>query len=189
MSSDNPDRVMLDIETLGTEPGAALLSVAAVEFRPTAFDGDDAILDTVHQSVSITSCQDVGLHIDAETLEWWMGQGYARRQLTGGLNVDAVLANLAAFIDERGDDCEIWANSPAFDCQMLAHAYDVVGSDNLPWDYWQTRDVRTLKALPQWPDDLEREGVEHDALDDAKYQARATARTLAQIQEVSDDAE
>lgn len=167
------DRVMLDIETLGTDPGAAILSIGAV-----AFDLDGPTGATFHQSVDVRSCQTYGLEIDAETLVWWLGQDAAAREvLDGGDDLSAVLKALAAWWPD--DAAEVWANSPAFDCQLLAEAHLAVGLEP-PWAYYETRDVRTIRALPVAVE-IDHEGTAHDALDDARHQAREVAATLAEV--------
>lgn len=73
------DRVMVDIETLGVEPGAAIVSIGAVRFGPGGLG------ETFERSIDLKSCEFRGLQIDAETLEWWLNQGeVAREQLIGG---------------------------------------------------------------------------------------------------------
>lgn len=83
-----------------------------------------------------------------------------------------------AIVDQShfGDADEIWANSPSFDCDILAAAYDAVGR-TAPWDYWEERCFRTLKNLPGAVD-VEHGGDEHNALDDAVHQAERTLRIL-----------
>jgi len=83
------DRIMLDIETLGTDPGATIVSIGAV-----AFDADGPG-DEFRAAVSPTSCQRHGLSIDAETLEWWLTQdAAAREQLRGGADLETALEDL-----------------------------------------------------------------------------------------------
>lgn len=169
--SDDRERVMLDIETLGLEPGMAILSIGAVKFSR------DGLGETFDRSISLTSCQDAGLTIDAETLEWWLEQEKAAREvLTGGDALGHVLADFRAFY---GDADEIWAYSPQFDCTILGHAYEAF-DESPPWTYKDERDCRTLAALPVWPD-MEQRGVEHDALDDAIYQAEQTVEALRSL--------
>jgi DNA polymerase III epsilon subunit-like protein len=155
--------IMLDIETLGTEPGAAIISIGAV-----AFDREDGITDEFFRSVSLADCQAHGLEIDAETLSWWLNQpAQAREQLHGGLDLESSLRKLTAFVE--GADA-VWANSPAFDCVLLRDAYDAVGL-SCPWRYYVERDYRTVREeWPSWPD-REQESTEHDGLADARYQA------------------
>ena len=165
------DRVMVDIETLGLDPGAVIVSIGAARF------GAGELGETFYRSVSLESCQEHGLKIDAGTLEWWLGQDEtAQLQLTGGDALDEVLR---AFADWYGDADEIWANSPSFDCELLSTAFDRVGIE-VPWDFWAERDFRTLKELP-CAVETEHDGTEHDALDDAKHQAYVAAATLKQL--------
>ena len=172
MSGEGGNRVMLDIETLGTEQGCAILSIGAVRF------GLDGHGDEFYRSVDLESCQDAGLEIDANTLEWWLGQDDAvTGVLTGGDNLADVLEDFSSFY---GTSDEIWAFSPSFDCDILAAAYDAVGIVP-PWKYYEERCCRTLAALPVWPD-IEQDGDEHDALDDARYQAWQTAEALRALE-------
>jgi hypothetical protein len=63
---------------------------------------------------------------------------------------------------------------------MLEHAFETVGID-APWEFYEERDFRTVKELP-FAANVARDGVEHDALDDAVYQARVVAQTLAAVE-------
>ncbi|MFP4218806.1 MAG: 3'-5' exonuclease, partial [Salinarchaeum sp.] len=166
------ERVMVDIETLGIEPGAAVLSIGAVTFDT------DGIGAQFHRSIDLQSCQDAGLAIDAETLQWWLDQdGDARAVLTGG---DPLADVLAAFTEFVPEDAEVWANGPQFDCEHLEAAYAAVDMD-APWTFRDERDVRTVRALPVAPD-VEQDGTEHDALDDAVYQARIVGEALNRLE-------
>jgi len=164
-------RVMVDIETLGTERGAAIVSIGAVRFTT------NGVGETFHRSISLKSCEDAGLTVDAETLEWWLTQSdETKEQLVGGDSLRAVLGGFSEWYN--GAD-EIWANSPSFDCELLEAAYDAVGLEE-PWEFWEERDVRTIESLPI-ASDLKHQGVEHDARDDAVHQARVVAKTLGAI--------
>jgi len=165
-----PTRLMLDIETLGTEPGCAICSIGAVVFST------DGLSDRETWSVDIASCQSLGMRIDAETLHWWLDQSPTVRELRGGEELPQVLHEFAGFTREADAD-EIWANSPSFDCEILADAYGRVDIEQ-PWDYWDERCFRTLKNLPGAAD-IDRQGDHHDALDDAAHQARVASATLA----------
>lgn len=164
------DRVMLDIETLGLEPGAAIISIGACRFRP----GDGVVGETFYVEVDTRSCREAGLHVDDDTFEWWQKQDSEVAPLDGDIALPDALARLKHYI---GDADEIWANSPSFDCEMLETAYGAVGV-NEPWEYHQERDVRTLRSLPNAVE-VEMNGREHHALDDAVHQAREVAATIA----------
>lgn len=162
---------MVDIETLGTDPGAAILSIGAVTFDETG------ILDEFYRTIDLESCQKAGLEIDANTLKWWMRQDESVRDvLLDGDPLRGVLNDFKAFYPE---DAEVWANSPSFDCAMLEVAFETVGLTE-PWSFKDTRDVRTLRSLP-CSVDVTMEGDEHDALDDARYQARVVSKTLQSL--------
>lgn len=165
------DRVMIDIETLGLNAGSAILSIGAVRFDT------EGLGDTFERNVSLESCEDAGLTIDAGTLEWWLSQdGDVQHVLTGGVNLEDALNDLSRFY---GEAAEVWAYSPAFDCKHLEAAYNAVGSIQ-PWEYYEQRDCRTLLNLPVAVE-MEQEGNEHDALDDAIYQAKQVSETLRRI--------
>lgn len=62
---------------------------------------------------------------------------------------------------------------------MLEHAGEKVGVP-MPWDFYQERDVRTLDSLPHSVE-IEQDGTEHNALDDALYQARVASAILTEL--------
>ena len=162
-------RVMLDLETLGLNPGCVILSVGAAEFDV------DGVGETFYRSISLDSCDKVGLEIDAGTLEWWLDQDEnVQDQLVGGESLGDVLEDFAVFY---GYADEIWANAPSFDCEILEAAYEAANAP-VPWEFYQERCYRTLKNLPGAVD-VERNGDHHDALDDAVHQAERASRTLA----------
>lgn len=165
------DRVMVDIETLGLEPGAAILSIGAVRFDAGQLG------ETFYAEVSLESCQDAGLTIDAGTLEWWLSQeSDAQAVITGGESLGKVLPRFKSWY---GDADEIWANSPSFDCEHLERAFAAVDMTE-PWTFGEERDYRTLASLSVAPD-IEHEGTAHDALDDAEHQAHVAAAALKRL--------
>lgn len=171
-------RLMVDIESLGTDPGAAILSIGAVPFDTDGVD-DDAGFYVV---VDLRSCEDAGLSIDADTLLWWFDQSdEAKSVLSGGGDLGESLEAFADFVDDVDPD-EVWANSPSFDCRLLGAAFDAIDAD-VPWSYWEERDLRTLKNLPGVGDPFPAndDAVEHDAFDDAVVQARAASTVLRSV--------
>ena len=170
---DSSERVMVDIETLGIEPGSAILSIGAVRF------GIDGLGEELYHEISLKSCQEAGLEIDADTLEWWLDQDDAvAGVLTGGDPLGEILARFRLWYHAHDFD-EIWAKSPSFDCEQLEVAFDAVGLTE-PWQFRDERDVRTLQSLP-CAVEIEMDGDEHDALDDAKYQARIVSEAIRSL--------
>lgn len=160
--------VMVDLETLGREAGAAILSIGAVTFDR------EGVHDTFYRNIDLETCEQAGLTVETSTLAWWLDQGEeAQDVLRGGGNLEDALNDFADFYDDAE---EIWANSPSFDCEILGHAYDALGIEQ-PWGFREERDYRTLRELPGavWVD---RQGTHHNALDDAKHQAKKVVLTL-----------
>jgi hypothetical protein len=172
-----PCRVMVDIETVGLDTGSAIVEIGAV-----VFDYRD-LGDTFHRSVSLTSSQEHGLTVDADTVEWWLGENpeVAPEVLVGGDDLERALAQFGTWLREADAD-EVWANSPAFDLEQLEYAAEQVGIE-MPWAFYEERDLRTLKAVPHGvdTDDIEHEGTEHTALNDAIHQAWVAAAILADL--------
>lgn len=171
---------MVDIETLGLEPGCIILSIGAVEFNA------NGIGDEFYRNIDIESCQDAGLTIDAGTLDWWMKQDdEVKKVLTGGDSLEDALSEFNNFyygtISGMEKASEIWANSPSFDCEILDAAYQAVGKES-PWKYYNERCFRTLNNLPIMTNP-EQEGNKHDALDDARHQANIASLRLHKLYE------
>lgn len=171
--ADNFDRAMVDIETLGTKPGCVIISIGAVRFTI-----DDGVTDELFVSVDAESCETHGLEIDAQTLQWWLDQSTtAQQQLFGGEELERALRDLRSFV--AGCE-ETWANSPSFDLEILADAYDRVGIST-PWSFWEERDYRTCRAVLEWPE-KEQTGTAHNALDDARHQAESLIKALKEAE-------
>lgn len=170
--------VMLDLETMGNGPQAAIVAIGAVEFDPAAQE----IGRSFYRVVDLASSVRAGGVMDAGTVMWWLGQSdEARRAL---LATDTVTLNeaLREFYDWAGvcahwKDLRVWGNGAAFDNVILASAYRACGLQ-LPWQFWNDRCYRTLKALHPGVT-VPREGVHHNALDDATHQAKHLLAILA----------
>ena len=160
-------RVMVDIETLGTDPGAVIVSLGAVRF------GNGRDRETYFESIDPKSATNAGLEIDAKTLEWWLERNERQQaQLRGGYPLEHVLTDFNEFV--AGAE-ELWANSPSFDLAIIKAAMDAV-EITPSWEFYQERDFRTLKNLPGRPQ-IEQEN-KHHALADAEYQATVAEEML-----------
>lgn len=171
---------MLDLETLGTKPGCAILSIGAVRMK------DFRIVDSFYQTIDAKSCQKHGLSIDADTLNWWMSQPEKARleAFKGESGLEFALQEFDAWVigyntasfppDHIIKNTFMWGNAPSFDCAILSHIYiKMFGGICKPWRYFNERCYRTMKNV--FPDKHlipEREGTHHNALDDAKFQAQ-----------------
>lgn len=157
---------MLDIETAGSEPGSAILSIGACYF------GDDGVGDTFYRPVQLFSSLMAGLTVTTDALAWWRRQSpqviAATQPLQGVVTLAEALDSFAAFIDGAA---ALWAKGPDFDCVVLGAAYRALG-ERQPWTFSHTRDVRTIMALAGPVECPRRDGaMEHHALSDAIEQA------------------
>ena len=165
------ERCMVDIETLGLEPGCIVLSIGAVYFDK------DGLYNEFYRNIDMESCDDIGLEVEVSTLQWWLEQEKeAQECLIGGVPIEEALYDLKDFCE---DVQEVWANSPSMDCSVLEAAYEAVDM-NEPWEYHEERCFRTLENMSggRLP---EQEGVAHNALDDAKHQARVASVILQDL--------
>ena len=154
--------VMIDIEALGLEPTACILSIGAAHT-----DGS-----TFYTNVDLDSCLARGMTVTGSTVLWWMRQSDEARAIFSekGVPVETALFQLGAFISRGGGEDEIvYANGVTYDISILASAYNACKID-IPWKYWNVRDFRTLKH--QYPEIAAPtfKGVKHNALSDALYQ-------------------
>lgn len=184
--------IMVDLETLGTAPGSAILSIGAVYFEPAGAAlpplAEMPERHRFYQTVDLQSAVDHGLTIDAGTVMWWLGQeAGARAALTEQkpLELSHTLRMFNSFVsslchpmaDEgRGGPPVIWGHGAAFDPVLLEAAYRACRFEP-PWSYKNIRDTRTLFGLVGKP----HIGNDHHALRDAWAQARAVQQAMERI--------
>jgi len=166
--------IMFDLETMGKLPTAAFTSIGACLFEPHT----DWIGETFHLHVSLENATRAGLTTDASTILWWLDQDDAARRtvVLGQLDAAPLITALEAFAAFVPAGAEIWCNGNSFDFPILAHAYHVAGMET-PWQYFNERDLRTLKGLNKGAR-IERGGIHHNALDDAIHQAKLVQHIL-----------
>lgn len=156
--------IMIDVESLGTRPDAAILSLGAVKFDDKAF----------YASISIDSNLELGRRIQEDTLLWWLKQEIAAQSVFHEEKI-ALPQALEDFSDWVGTgDYEVWSNGADFDIPMVAHAFAQVQMET-PWKFWAGNCVRTYKKLPgakAIASGVPFAGVKHNALADAVHQAQ-----------------
>lgn len=174
VTPEAPCHVMLDLETWGVGNKAAIVSIGACKFNATD------ILDSFHAAVDPVSCQAYGLEIDAETILWWFDpeRDEARRNWLAQERVGLESALLGFQMWCGQNVLAIWGNGSTFDNIILRSAYAAVGLE-YPVRFWQDQCYRTMKY--QAPEvEMVREGVHHNALDDAISQAKHLQAIIAQ---------
>ncbi len=161
--------VMLDLETLGTEPGCVILSIGAVTFDPKGVSYGYQFECNMDAETS----QAIGFTTSPETVAWWSRQSKEARDR---LLIDRVniLTGLESFVqwfrDVQGK--QLWCQGANFDEPILRRALDMLKIP-VPWKYYDVRDTRTAYEIYGFnPKFVKREGTHHSALDDAAYQSK-----------------
>jgi DNA polymerase III epsilon subunit-like protein len=190
---------MVDLETMGTTPGCALVSIGIVAFNPHTANVDEVFTDVgFYTVVNRTSCLDNFLHEDEATKTWWAGQALKYPQAgeaveeyraDAGLPLREALEAMVDYVSNHGypKDAKVYGNGADFDNPILNVAARMVDLE-LPWK-WGNRCYRTLKNLDELlgpsyaAPKLQRVGTYHHALDDAKSQALHLWETLHDIRQ------
>ena len=159
--------VMVDLETIGNDYDGIFTTVGAVTFDPNTGE----LGGVFYAHVNWESAVAAGRTITPGTIKWWMSQcKEARDEITKeGQPLEFVLQSFADYLPK---DPIMWGNGPTFDLGKLENAF---GYYDIPWKYYNTRCVRTIRDLSYKlvsKKDIPFEGVPHNALDDAKHQAR-----------------
>ncbi|WP_435890320.1 3'-5' exoribonuclease domain-containing protein [Escherichia coli] len=167
------DHLMIDLETMGKNPDAPIISIGAIFFDPQTGDVGPEFSKTI-------DLETAGGVIDRDTIKWWLKQSREAQSaiMTDEIPLDDALLQLREFIDENSGDffVQVWGNGANFDNTILRRSYERQGI-TCPWRYYNDRDVRTIVELGKAIDFDARtaipfEGERHNALDDARYQAK-----------------
>jgi hypothetical protein len=166
--------IMCDSETLGTRPGAIVLSVAFVRFS-----------DMAHTTLnlSVPDQEALGCVKDDSTLAWWADQeaktpGAWEAATRNPVPLRDALAHFAAWIAWTGPDPLVWCHGAGFDAPLLEALYHATGIA-CPWNFWSVRDTRTLYDLASVSLRDYAVPPPHVALNDAIGQTRAANAALA----------
>jgi hypothetical protein len=165
--------LMLDLETLGTQPDAAIVSIGACFFDIKS----RAIGPTFNRTIHLSSAVKHGGTMDPSTVLWWLRQGDAARKAIAynGEPIDRALSDFVAWCMQhcRAEDLRPWGNGSSFDITIMETALRRLGIE-LPWKFWNIRCFRTVKSqYPQVKYDVTEKGDEaHNALADAKFQCQ-----------------
>jgi hypothetical protein len=167
--------IMVDLETMGTGPDAAIIAIGAV-----AFDTKGLSNDTFYEVVNLQSSVDLGGVIDSDTVLWWLQQLPEAREefLKPGIHISRALMRFSEWFEDRSGT-NIWGNGAAFDNVILRSAYTRAGIE-APWKFYQDRCFRTIKAMNPLVDTSSwAQGVAHNALSDALWQACYLVKVLS----------
>ncbi|HAV9488827.1 TPA: exonuclease [Escherichia coli] len=165
--------LMIDLETMGKNPDAPINSLAGKFFDPATGEMGPEFSKTI-------DLETAGGVIDRDTIKWWLKQSREAQSaiLTDEIPLDDALLQLREFINENSGEffVQVWGNGANFDNVILRRSYERQEIP-CPWRYTNDRDVRTIVALGLVMDFDARsvitfEGERHNALHDARYQAK-----------------
>ncbi len=166
------DHYSIDLETLDNKPTSAILSIGVQQFDPDT----GKLGGNFYKEIDIDSAIRSGT-VSGSKLAWWAQQTDKARRVFGKENKVALataLDELATWLRGKSIAPIVWGNGSVFDITILEHAYRNGGVGlAIPWHFTNIRDMRTIVdaadlAPTDWP---ARNGVHHNALDDAIYQA------------------
>jgi hypothetical protein len=169
--------VMLDLETLGTQPGCVVLTLGAVKFNPyTRADPGPGLYLRIDADEQIAH----GREVQEDTLQWWMRQADDVREEAlgegGRVSVETMYRDLNRFL--VGVDA-IWCQGPVFDIAILENLYKQYGWPT-PWQFWQIRDSRTIFQVHGDPRIKNKAGL-HNALEDCVSQAQGIQQVFTRL--------
>lgn len=174
----------IDLETLGTAPGATILSIGAARFNRDTGE----VAEPFYCVINIE--KECALSVDPATLKWWLLQSESARLTIAGKDLgaryrslDAALFELTTLVQSGVE--RVWGNGATFDISFLENAYRQK-SMLIPWHYRAPRDMRTIvdaaEGLGFDPKALPFEGTAHRADHDAVHQAKVIAASWRWIQ-------
>ena len=172
-TSGTCDHLMIDLETMGKNPDAPIISIGAIFFDPQTGDMGPEFSKTI-------DLETAGGVIDRDVIKRWLKQSREAQSaiMTDEIPLDDALLQLREFIDENSGEffVQVWGNGANFENTILRRSYERQGIP-CPWRYYNDRDVRTIVELGKAIDFDARtaipfEGERHNALDDARYQAK-----------------
>lgn len=187
-------RIMIDKETLSTQPNAAFISLSAVVMDFDAKTPQESLLNRFNMYVKIDSAfayaESGAGHIDPQTIMWWFrqcdaarmdqanGQDEARDMRDVLVSFNNWVSDVANLYGVHRDRIEIWSCGPMQDQNWLEHAWrdtfpDSVFSHKQAWPWWGVRCGRSfLSTFYKVKEGVANEGTLHVGIDDCCNQAR-----------------
>ncbi|WP_024590522.1 MULTISPECIES: 3'-5' exonuclease [unclassified Pseudoalteromonas] len=182
--------VMLDLETIGQHSNAVIVSIGAVFFNPITGN----IGAEFYQVIDIEDAMKYGT-VDGATLKWWMKKSDEARAIFNDKDTmplkDALLElNDWLYQIEGYKNRIIWGNGATFDNVILSNAYTATKMTKA-WHFSNDRDVRTVVDIGRRLLGIDPKksnkftGKPHNALDDAKHQAKYVSDVFKQLKLVT----
>lgn len=162
---------MIDLETLGTEADCPVIAIGAVFFDA------DGVRDEFYEVLNVEEQIDAGRKASGSTIKWWMGQSDAAKKVfkDGARDTHDGISRFLEFCKRYPvKELKPWGNGSNFDITIIEHLIKDC-EEASPWIFWNIRDLRTFKEdleIFTGKTKVEKKGVNHNALDDARSQAQ-----------------
>jgi hypothetical protein len=164
--------LMIDFETLATNPNAVVLSLGACFFNIETGE----IGNKFYMCFETDDQKKRGRRVDDATLAWWSRQSNAAKKVFTDKKhpVEMVLNEFVKFCLDESKMSLInpWGNGATFDISIIESLFEMY-QIKCPWLYYNVMDLRTYRRFEAKNKKVPKlEGVNHHALDDAINQAQ-----------------
>lgn len=175
--------VMLDLETMSSEPDAAIIAIGAVQFSLR----EEFVIPEIssglafYRTVSLSSSMSLGGKCSGSTILWWMQQDDAARRAVcnpAAIHLSVALSSLNQWMPA---DARVWGDGASFDNVILRYAYKCAEMAP-PWRWSHDRCYRTMKNLHKHILPIEPQ-IKHHAYYDAAVQAEHLTRIYKHIED------
>jgi hypothetical protein len=181
--------VVVDIETLGTQPGCPIIQIGLCGFN--VYDASFTPLISEAYRIPLSAIQGKD-KISGDTLEWWFQQssGAVAEMVSGASGLCATkpteVSMLIAFAQEIAphiQQANLWGNSHSFDLVLIEAALARHGMEK-PWSFRNERCYRTLREELYWVKADPFIGTKHTALHDAYNEAAHLHKLLQELRKL-----
>lgn len=164
--------LMIDFETLGTGADAMVISLGAVFFDIET----QQLGPTFYMAFDVEDQMKKGRVFTKSTLKWWLGQADAAKKVfhEQAKPTELVLKTFSDWVKSNGGKkyTRPWGNGATFDISIIESLFEQFGVE-CPWMYYNIMDLRTFRRFVANGTEVpKKEGTNHNALDDAKNQAK-----------------
>lgn len=174
----HPLATVIDIETCSLETNAKILSIGLVTVNLVTL----SIVSEFFVNIDPNCAHNVERCVDDSTMEWWHGEGMdGAREIafSGDIPLIDALKKVSSYLKMTYQDLEpeLVGNGSEFDNVIVKDAYIQCGLKT-PWKFRSNQSLRSVVWLgrvilgvdPKL--ELEFEGIEHHALDDARHESK-----------------
>ena len=162
--------IMVDLETLGLNSNAVIVSAGLVAFDRDTFKE----LGTLEVGFDLNQQIKTGGIIDGDTIEFHFKQEYDSIQRMANrevLPVKDAIDKISAFVNEHKAEA-LWGNGATFDNVILRNLYTRF-LRVFPLPFWADRDLRTAVDMGNVDTrEIPFVGIQHYSLDDALHQVK-----------------